>query len=119
MRMGQEVQLVADVGHESDVTSSLDSNCKLSLMLSASTGDTAGKDLSSLRNVLSESCSILVIDLIDLVCTESTNLLSFPYYDYSFLIFGIGAQNGSSSSSVISSNLGADAAPNAGAASAP
>ena len=45
-------------------------------MLSARAGDTARKDLRSLGNVLSESESILIIYLVDVVDAESTDFLS-------------------------------------------
>lgn len=53
----------------------LNSGSKLSLMLSAGTGNTSGKDLGSLGETLSDPEGILIIDMLYLVSTESTNLL--------------------------------------------
>ena len=45
-------------------------------MKSASTGYTSGKDLSSLGDELSELSYVLVINIVNLVLAEDTNLLS-------------------------------------------
>ena len=45
-------------------------------MKSASSGYTSGEDLSSLGNELSELSYVLVIDIVNLVLAEDTNLLS-------------------------------------------
>ena len=63
------------VGHQSDVTSSLYSYGDCSLMLCAGTGYTTRKDLTSLGNVLTQLCGILVIDSVVLT-TEYANLFS-------------------------------------------
>ena len=63
------------------MTSAFDSGCQLSLMLSASTGDSAGKDLRSFGNAFLKSCNILVINVLYLVCTESANFLSFAGFE--------------------------------------
>lgn len=55
---------------------SLNSDSKLSLMLSASTGNTSGKNLGSFRKISSKLKSVLVIYMFDLFSTESANLLS-------------------------------------------
>lgn len=46
---------------------SLDSNCKLSLMESASSSNTSWKNLSSFGHALSELSEIFIIDLFDSV----------------------------------------------------
>ena len=85
-------ELVADIRKQSDVSCSLDSNCELTLMVSASACYTSGKNLSSLGHALSELSEILIIDLLDSVSTEHTNLLagllrrtgiSFLFHDFS------------------------------------
>ena len=55
---------------------SLDGDGQLTLVHSAGTGNTSGKDLCSFRNKLSELCNILVINIANLVLTEDANLLS-------------------------------------------
>ena len=69
-------QLVGYVGKKCHLASSLDSCGKLSLMKSASAGNTSGEDLSALGNEFSELCDILVIDLVYFVLAEDANLLS-------------------------------------------
>ena len=49
---------------------SLDSNCKLSLMESASSGNTSWKNLSSFGHALSELSEIFIIDLFNSVSTD-------------------------------------------------
>ncbi len=53
------------------LTSTLDSGGKLSLVLSTVAGDTAGKDLSSLRDILTKLVSILVIDYVVLTAENA------------------------------------------------
>ena len=71
---------------------SLDSNCKLTLVVSTSACNTSWKNLSSLGHALSELSEILVINFLDSVSTEHTNLLawflrgtgiSFLFHDFS------------------------------------
>ena len=69
-------KLVGYVGKKCHLSSSLDSNVKLSLVKSASSGYTSGEDLSSLGNELSELSYVLIINAINLVLTEDANLLS-------------------------------------------
>jgi len=57
------------------VSCSLDSDCKLSLMLCASTCNSSGKNLASFRNVLAKLENVLVIDELGLFCTEVADLL--------------------------------------------
>ena len=68
--------LVGYVGKKCHLASSLDSCCKLSLVKSASAGNTSGKNLSTLGNEFSEFGNILVINLIHLVLAEDANFLS-------------------------------------------
>lgn len=70
------MNLVGDVGHESDVTSTLDSNSDLSLMLSAGAGDSSGKDLASFGGALFKSLGVLVVYVFDAVSAEYANLFS-------------------------------------------
>ena len=72
----KRILLVGYVGKKCHLASSLDSCGKLSLMKSASAGNTSGEDLSALGNEFSELCDILVIDLVYFVLAEDANLLS-------------------------------------------
>ena len=69
-------KLVGYVGEKCHLASSLDSSSKLSLVKSASAGNTSGEDLSALGDELSELCDILVINLVGIVLAEDANLLS-------------------------------------------
>ncbi len=69
-------QLVGYVGKKCHLASSLDSCGKLSLMKSASAGNTSGEDLSALGNEFSELSDILVINLVYFVLAEDANFLS-------------------------------------------
>ena len=57
------------------MTRTLDSCVELSLVLCACAGDSSGKDLTALADELSELC-VLVVDIVNLVCTEDANLFS-------------------------------------------
>ena len=54
----------------------LNSDRELSLVLRAVTCHTLRQDLAALRNELAKTSSVLVIDYIDLISAESTNLSS-------------------------------------------
>ena len=69
-------RLVADVGHQGNVTSTLDGHGQGALMESAGAGHTAGDDLCTLRNVLTQTGHVLVIDGVDAIDTEAANLLA-------------------------------------------
>ena len=58
------------------MTSALDSNLELTLVLCTSAGNSAGKDLASLADELLKLCAVLVIDIINLVLAEDANLFS-------------------------------------------
>ena len=73
--------LVSDVGQQSDGAGALDSDLNLSLVLSASTGHTAGQDLAALADELAELVGILVVDKSDLVCAEDADLLSLAAHE--------------------------------------
>ncbi len=66
---------VAYVGKKSSLARTLDSGCKLALVLCASSGNTAGKNLSALGDELLKSRNVLVIDNFYFIGTESANLL--------------------------------------------
>ena len=70
------IKLVGNVGKKCHLASSLNSYGELSLVKSASAGNTSGEDLCSLGNKLSELSNVLVIDLGYLVLAEDANLLS-------------------------------------------
>lgn len=67
---------VGNVRKKSDVSCSLDSNCKFSLVVCAGTGNSSGKNLGTLGHALSELSSILVIYLLHSVSAELANLLA-------------------------------------------
>ena len=68
--------LVGNVGEKCSLASTLDSGVELTLMLSTSAGNAAGKNLSALADELSQLAGFLIIDVIDLVCAEYANLFS-------------------------------------------
>ena len=49
---------------------------KLSLMVSAGTGSSAGEDLCSLGDVLAELSNVFIVDVIDAVDAERADLLA-------------------------------------------
>ena len=59
------------------MTSALDSGLKLSLVLSAGAGNTAGKDLATLADELAEARCILVIDVADVFFAEDALVPEF------------------------------------------
>ena len=69
------MQLVSHVGQQGDVPCALDGDGQLTLMGSAGTGGTAGQDLAALGQVTAELSGILVVDVLDLIDAEGTNLL--------------------------------------------
>ena len=69
-------KLVGYVGEKCHLASSLDSGSKLSLVKSASAGNTSGENLCALGNEFSELSDILVIDLVHFILAEDANLLS-------------------------------------------
>ena len=76
LRFPSKSKLVGYVGKKCHLASSLDSSSKLSLVKSASAGNTSGEDLSALGNEFSELCDILVINLVYFVLAEDANFLS-------------------------------------------
>ena len=67
--------LVADIRDERHVACSLNSDSKLTLMISAGSGDSSGKDLGALAYALSKSAYVFVIDMVDLISAELADLL--------------------------------------------
>ena len=67
---------VARVRKKSNVTGTLDSGGKLSLMSGAVAGDSSGKNLRSVGDILMELVGVLVIYALNLVDAESANLLA-------------------------------------------
>ena len=67
---------VARVGKKSNVTGTLDSGGKLSLMSGAVAGDSSGKNLRSVGDILMELGGVLVIYALNLVDAERANLLA-------------------------------------------
>ena len=70
------IKLVADVGEKSNDSRALDRVSELSLMLSASAGDSSGKNLCTFGDILSQSDGILVVNRFDLFCAELADLSS-------------------------------------------
>lgn len=54
----------------------LDSGGQLTLMLSAGAGNTTGNNLSAVGKVSSQTWNVLVVDVMNLIYTESANLFS-------------------------------------------
>ena len=71
-----KITLVRNVGEKCHLASSLNSYSKLSLVKSASAGNTSGENLCALGNEFSELNNILVIDFVHFVLAEDANLLS-------------------------------------------
>ncbi len=107
------------------MTSALNSGLKLTLMLCASAGNTAGKDLAALADELAKAGCILVIDVADVLLAEDANLSAtavsvcgtscagcallcgLSIHNYYSLKFLINYQKGRSSSSLMMSKLSA------------
>ena len=68
--------LVCYIWHNSDMSCSLNFNCKSSLMFCTVSCDSSWKDFTSFRNIFSEFCYILVIDFIIFFTAEYTNFFS-------------------------------------------
>ena len=62
---------VAAEGQESEVTSTLDSDCQATLMMCTSSRNSSGEDLASFRNKTAKLGNILVIDVIRFVNAEA------------------------------------------------
>ena len=69
-----KTQLFRRIRNECDVSCSLDSYCKLSLMLCASTCDSSGKNLCTLGYKATKLCNILIIYEFNLIGTELADL---------------------------------------------
>jgi hypothetical protein len=77
---GKDVGLlksVGDVGQQSDLTSALDGLGQLTLVHSASAGGSPGQDLGALGEEAAQLGSVLIIDVLNLIDTESTDLTAF------------------------------------------
>ena len=75
----QEMESVAYVGQKSNLTCALDRSVQLVLMLCAGAGYTAGQDLCALGDELSQLRNVLVIDAVNLVNAEYTDLFLSVY----------------------------------------
>ena len=82
------VKSVCGVGKNSNISCSLDSGGELSLMISAGTGYTAGKDLRSFGSEAAKLCSILVIYGLNLINTKSANLLAALFVGAAIALIG-------------------------------
>ena len=69
-------KLFADEGKQCNVACSLDSISEFSLVFSAGTGYSAGKNLRTFGNELSESCNIFVVDIFNFFSAENANFFS-------------------------------------------
>ena len=70
------IKLVADVCEKRNGSCALNCNGDLTLVLCASSGYSSGEDLGALAYALSESCYILIVDVLDLVGAEKADLLA-------------------------------------------
>ena len=68
--------LICSIRQKCNMTCSLDCRCKSSLMSCTCSGDSSGKNLTSLRNVFLKSIDIFVGNCLILLSTEDANLLS-------------------------------------------
>ena len=66
---------VGEIGQKSHMTGALDGDGQLSLMSGAGAGNASRQDLRSLRGVVQQSLGVLVVDLVDAVRAERTDLL--------------------------------------------
>ena len=88
------ILLFSSIRNECNVSCSLDSYGKLSLVLCAGTGDSSGKNLGTLRNKAAKLSNILIVYEFNLIDTElADNATSLNYN-----------QNGKSSASSIAEN---------------
>lgn len=69
-----DFRLVSHVGQQCDLTCALDGDGQLTLMLCAGTGGTTGQNLAALGNVAAQLGSVLIVNLLDLVHAEGTDL---------------------------------------------
>ena len=69
--------LFGDEGEQSDLTGALDGLGQLTLMHGAGAGGSAGQNLGALRKETAQLGGVLIIDVLDLIDTESTNLTAF------------------------------------------
>ena len=118
--------LVSNVRQKCDLSCALDCGVQFALMLCAGARNSSGQDLAALADELSQLCGILVVDEINLICTENADLLSSAYDGTLRACRGVFSsihcsyppkkivrrdrQNGRSSSVLSSSKLGACAA---------
>lgn len=73
-------KLVGNIGKQSHSSCSLDSDSKISLMLSASAGHSLGENLCTFRNILAKSSGFLVIDFSEIFNAELANLFLLAVY---------------------------------------
>ena len=65
---------VCYVGQKGNDAGALDGDGQLALMLCAYSAHAAGHDLAALAYVLAKTCGILIIDVLDLIYTETAYL---------------------------------------------
>ena len=68
--------LVVYVRQKCNLSCALDRSVDLALMLCACTGNSSGKDLTSLRDEFAKTLYVLVVNVLDLLRAENTNFLS-------------------------------------------
>jgi hypothetical protein len=76
LEAGRFIKLVGYEGQKCNVASALNSGVELALMNCAGTGNSSGKNLTSLADELSQLCAILVINKSNFICAENANLSS-------------------------------------------
>ncbi len=67
---------IADIRKKSHMASLLYRNGKLTLMKSAGSVDSSGKNLSAFAYAVLKSCDILIVNMVDLCSTENANLFT-------------------------------------------
>lgn len=104
------ILLFSSIRNERNVSCSLDSYGKLSLVLCAGTGDSSGKNLGTLRNKAAKLSNILIVYEFNLIDTELADFTSglsvslrsvFSFHNATSLNYN---QNGKSSASSIAEN---------------
>lgn len=68
------LKLLCSIRQQSDVTSTLDSLGQLTLMQGTGTSHTTRQDLATLGHVSLQLCYVLIINSLNLIYTERTNL---------------------------------------------
>ena len=79
--VAHQIELVGYIGQQSNLTSTLDSSCQLTLMLGTGAGGPARQDLAALGEIAAELRSVLIVDMLDFVNTESAHFTALTASD--------------------------------------